>query len=121
MTFNGFEYNDYGVCLNPEIPYQFGKWGQYRFKIAVSETPGGWTYGYDWSTLSGGGGGGSFLDSNKVFPLRSKAIVAAAKYIRGCYGKDPKAAKAIAELDRIIAVESERKPVLKQFTIFDYL
>lgn len=27
MTFNGFEYNDYGVCLNPEIPYQFGEWG----------------------------------------------------------------------------------------------
>lgn len=121
MTFNGFEYNEHGVCINPEIPYQFGKWNQYHFNIKVSETPRGWIYGYDWSHLTGGGGGGCFLHVRAVYPTKSKAIVAAAEFIKSCYEGDSKAAKAVAELDRIIAEESNRKPKLKQYSIFDYL
>lgn len=121
MTFNGFEYNEHGVCINPEIPYQFGKWNQYHFNIKVSETPRGWIYGYDWSHLTGGGGGGCFLHVRAVYPTKSKAIVAAAEFIKSCYEGDSKAAKAVAELDRIIAEESNRKPKLKQYSIFDCL
>lgn len=124
MTYNSFEYNEYWVCANPEIPYQFGKWNQYHFKIEVSETPKGWIYGYEWSHLTGGGGGGCFLHVRTVYPTKSKAIVAAAEFIKSCYegdGKAAKAAKVIKELDRIISEESEYKPKIKQLTIFDYL
>lgn len=24
MIYKGFEYNKFGVCVNPEIPYEFG-------------------------------------------------------------------------------------------------
>lgn len=120
-TFGKYEYNEYGVCLNPDIVYTFGKWNQYHFEIKVSETPRGWVYGYDWSHLTGGGGGGCILSGRDVFLTKSKAIVAAAEYIKICYSGDSKAAKAVKELDRIIAVESSHKPTLKQYSIFDYL
>ena len=121
MTYHGFEYNKYEVCVNPEIPYRFGKWNQYHFEIKVSETPNGWVYGYDWAHTTGGGGGPCCLRRNTAFLSRSKAVVAAAKFIKKCYKDDPKASRAIAELDRIIKVESEHRHTVRQMTIFDYL
>lgn len=121
MTFNNFEYNEHGVCLNPDIPYSFGKWNQYNFEIKVSETPRGWIYGYNWNAFTRGGGGGCYCGDCETSPSKSQAIVAAAEYIKSRFVGDPKAAKVIAELDRIISEESEHRPKIKQMTIFDYL
>lgn len=121
-THNGFEYNNCGVCVNPEIPYSFGKWNECHFSIKVAETPDGWVFGYDWSTNTCGGGCGCWIDSNEIHASRSEAIVACAARIRKSFpAQDPKAAKVIAELDKIIGAESERKPQVRQMTIFDYL
>ena len=62
------------------------------------------------------------IDDPKPFTTRSKAIIACAKGIKTCLShlvkKNP---KMEAELDRIISVESGKKPQIKQLTIFDYL
>lgn len=122
ITFNGYEYNKFGVCLNPDKPYSFGKDHYTYFEIEVSETPNGWSYGYDWHFDCVGGGEPCKIDDPKPFPTRSKAIIACAKGIKICLShlvkKNP---KMEAELDRIIAEESGKKPQIKQYTIFDFL
>lgn len=119
FMFNGFEYNDCGVCVNPETPYSFGKWNECHFSIMLSETPDGWVYGYHWGTASEGGG--CSINTKETYPSQPKAIVACADRIRRFFSGDRKAAKAIAELDKIISEESVKRPKLKQYTIFDYL
>ncbi len=122
-TYNGYEYNECGVCLNPDKAYDWGQWGKYHFDIRISETPRGWVYGPTWNTPLAGGGSGCWYEDKEVFPSKSKAIVACAENIkkrfisRSCES----VAKAIAALDRIISEESGKKPRLKEFTIFDYL
>ena len=118
-TFNGYEYNDCGVCVNPDKPYTFGKWNDFRFEIKVAETPEGWIYGYNYSYIMGGGA--SLCSAGEVLPSKSKAIIACAEHIKECYSENRGATKAIAELDRIIAEESKKKPTIKQLTIFDCL
>ncbi len=120
-SFNGYEYNDYGVCVNPDKSYEFGKWDSYYFEISISETPKGWVYGYDWNCKTSGGGGGCSLVGRNFYLSKSEAIVACAEYIKKCFSRDKGATKAIAELDRIIQIESTPKPTAKQYTIFDYL
>lgn len=121
-TFNGYEYNDCGVCVNPDVPYQWGKRMVCYFKISVSETPQGWVCGIDYCGKTYGGGGGCILDDKYNYPSRSKAIVACAETIKRQFSRDKNATKAITALDRIIAEESkEKKPYLKQFSIFDYI
>lgn len=121
-TYNGYEYNEFGVCVNPDVAYSFGNDNYTYFEIEVSETPKGWDYGYSWHFDCAGGGGPCSIDTPKSFPTRSKAIVACAKGIKTSLGflkkKNP---KMEAELDRIIAEESGKKPHLKQYSIFDYL
>lgn len=119
--YNGYEYNEFGVCLNPDIPYKFGEWKEAYFEIKVSETPKGWVYGYYYSYELTGGASGCNLDSSKVFVSRSKAIIGSAEVIREILSFAKKSSKAIAELDRIIEAESTPKPKVKQYTIFDYL
>ncbi len=121
MKYKDFEYNDCGVCLNPDVPYRFGKYNRHHFEIKVSETPRGWVYGYNWSHLTGGGGRGCNFNGRDVSLTRSKAIIASAELIKWFYHNDPKANKAIGELDRIIKVESGQRRAVKQMTIFDYL
>ncbi len=104
-TFNGYEYNEFGVCMNPDIPYTFGRYNDYHFSIKVSETPRGWVYGYDWANKSGGGGGGCWLNTRTCFPSRSRAILDCAYCIKERYRDDNGASKAMAELDRIISKE----------------
>lgn len=113
MIYNGFEYTEYEVCLNLETPYQFSKRNQYHFEIKVSETPRGWIYGYKWNAFTHGGGGGCHCGNCETSPSKSQAIVAAAEYIKSRFLGDPKATKAIAELDRIISEESEHRPKIK--------
>ena len=55
-TYNGYEYNEFGVCLNPDKPYEFGKDHYYYFAIEVSESPKGGTYGFHCSCAPSGGG-----------------------------------------------------------------
>lgn len=120
MTFNGFEYNEYGVCTNPEI-YQFGRPPKDYFKIRVSETPRGWVCGFDWGRLTSGGGGPCCWSASEVFETKSKAIVDAAEFIKKHFEERPRNAAVVAELDRIISEESKHRPTLKQYSIFDYL
>lgn len=121
MTYNGFEYNDWGSYLNPDVAYSFGKWNQHHFEIEVCETPRGWIYGCKWNTSTCGGREGCYCGNCETSPSKSQAIVAAAEYIKSRFIGDPKATKAIKELDRIISEESEHRPKIKQMTIFDYL
>ncbi|MDE5886465.1 MAG: hypothetical protein K2H46_02635 [Muribaculaceae bacterium] len=118
-TYNGYEYNEFGVCLNPDKPYQFGKDHYYYFTIEVSESPKGWTYGYQWSCGTSGGGS-PCSPTWKTFPCRSKAIVACARLLKKNFTGN-RGQHFRAELDRIIAEESGKKPHLKQYSIFDYL
>ncbi len=119
-TYNGYEYNDCGVCVNPEIPYTFGKDSYYYFKIKVSESPQGWTYGFAWS-LGTSGGGSPCSPACKTFPCRSKAIVACAECLKRQFTGN-KGQHFRVELDRIISEESGKKKLpLKQYSIFDYL
>lgn len=122
MTYHGFEYNKYGVCANPEIPYRFGKWNlniTSRSRFRKLRTDGSMaTTGRirpEEAVVS------CCLRCNTTFLSRSKAIVAAAEFIKKCYKDDPKASRAIIELDRIIKVESEHRHTVRQMTIFDYL
>lgn len=119
--YNGYEYNDCGVCMNPDVPYEFGKWSSYHFRITVSETPNGWIYGYFWGSNTRGGCVGSLFNANITYPSKSEAIVACAERVKECYIGDKGSHKIIVELDRIIAEESGKKPQAKQLTIFDYL
>lgn len=120
-TYNGYEYNDCGVCVNPDKHYEWGEWSAYHIKIEVSETPQGWVYGYHFGGKTYGGGGGCSLNNKDKYPSRSKAIAACAEMIKKQFSRDKGATKAIAALDRIIAEESGKKPHLKQYSIFDYL
>lgn len=62
------------------------------------------------------------MDKPNIYPSRSKAIIVEAKGIKTSLSflktKNP---KMEAELERIIAEESGKKPQLKQYSIFDYL
>ena len=120
-TYNGYEYNDCGVCVNPEIPYEFGSFKDCYFSISISETPRGWVDGHECFVGTRGCGKGCWHHSETTYTSKSKAIVACAERIKEWYGNDKGATKAIAELDRIIAEESGKKPHLKQYSIFDYL
>ena len=121
-TYNGYEYNEFGVCTNPDKPYDFGKYNRFHFEIEVAETSKGWIYGFLCSHPTGGHGYGCGIPHNPTFPSRSKAIVACAEIIKRDYKGVKGASKAIAELDRIIAEESgKKKSQIKQYTIFDYL
>lgn len=120
-TYNGYEYNDCGVCVNPDKTYDWGASGDYHFTITVSETPQGWAYGYRYGGKTYGGGGGCSLNDKSQYPARSKAIIACAELLKRRFRSDEDATKAIAALDRIISKESGKKPRLKEFTIFDYL
>ncbi|MDE7180067.1 MAG: hypothetical protein K2N88_02575 [Muribaculaceae bacterium] len=118
-TFNGYEYNDCGVCVNPDKPYRFGNDHNFYFEIEVSESSQGWAYGYHWSC--GTSGGGSPCMPNRACASRSKAVIACAEQLKQNF-KGSKAKPFIAELDRIIAEESGKKnPQPKQYSIFDYL
>ena len=120
IIFNGYEYNEFGVCLNPDIPYTFGVYNKSHFEIKVSELQGGWTYGWYYSyDLTGGCGGCSF--SGKKFTTRSLAIIACAEKLKVEFGRAKSNSAALAELDRIIEAESTPKPQVKQLTIFDVL
>lgn len=119
MIYNGFEYNKYGVCINPEIPYEYGvRINADYFQIEVSETAGGWIYGWSWSTSSSGGGNPCSPNHKNVCPSRSDAIVVAATEIRREFSGRGRI-KTVAELDRIISEEC--KPKVSQMTIFDML
>lgn len=120
-SFNGYEYNDCGVCVNPDKAYDWGQLNDYHFKIKISETPQGWVYGYNYGGKTYGGGGGCRLNNPYKYPSRSKAIVACAEILKSRFSSDKDATKAIAALDRIISEESGKKPRLKQYSIFDYL
>lgn len=122
-TFNGYEYNDCGVCVNPDKPYEFGSYKDCYFAIKISETPRGWVYGFDCmaKTDCRGCGVGCWHHAETAYSSKSKTIIECAERIKNFYGDDKSASKAIAELDRIIAEESGKKPHLKEFTIFDYL
>lgn len=119
MIYKGFEYNKFGVCVNPEIPYEFGIPPKDCFKIKVSETPKGWVCGFDWGRLSSGGGGPCCRSAREAFETKSKAIVDAAVFIKKHFEERPRNVLAVAELDHIISEES--KPKIKQYTIFDCL
>lgn len=121
VSYNGYEYNDYGVCVNPDKAYEY-KDSKGYFKIKVSETPKGWVYGYDYGFDIMGGGGPCAINSPNVYPSRSKAIADSAKGIKTSLSfLKEKHPKMLAELDRIIAEESGKKAHLKQYSIFDYL
>ena len=118
--YNGYEYNEFGVCLNPDIPYSFGVYNKAHFEIKVSETPDGWAYGYYYSYDMTGGGRGCNL-KEQIYPSRSKAIIACAERLKKWLSEAKSAKDAQAELDRIIEAESTPKPQVKQLTIFDVL
>lgn len=120
MTYNGFEYNKFGVCINPEIPYEFGgKVNDDSFNIEVSETAAGWIFGWRWGTPSSGGGSPCSPSHKSAYKTRSEAIIAAAIEIRKEFATRNRH-KAVAELNRIIAEESKLKQI-RQMTIFDML
>ena len=121
-TFNGYEYNEFGVCVNPKVAYNWSDGNGAYFIFKISETPKGWVCGYRWRFDCLSGGGPCALDKPNIYPSRSKAIIVEAKGIKTSLSflkaKNP---KMEAELDRIIAEESGKKPHLKQYSIFDYL
>ncbi len=120
-TYNGYEYNDCGVCVNPDKSYQFGSYKSCYFEIRVSETPRGWVHGHDYMIDQGGSGCGCWHHARETYPSKSKAIIACAEFIKSHLINNKDAKDAIKELDRIISEESGKKPRLKEFTIFDYL
>lgn len=81
-TFNGYKYNDCGVCVNPDIAYDWNDGNGAYFMFKVSETPNGWVCGYRWKFDCLSGGGPCALDKPNLFPSRSKAIIACAKGIK---------------------------------------
>ncbi|MBD5506285.1 MAG: hypothetical protein HDR09_21660 [Lachnospiraceae bacterium] len=115
-AFKGYEYNEFGVCLNPDIPYNFGTNGKGHFQIEISETPNGWVYGFRFDYGNGGGGGGCSLNGRQSYPTKSKAVIAGAEFIKNQFLHSAPTSKCITELDNIIKRESVR-----QFTLFDYL
>lgn len=121
MNYNGFEYNEFGVCTNSEIAYQFDKRNDFSFEIKVAETPQGWVYGYYYSFLLTAGLKGCWLDSTEICPTKSEAIVLAANCLKELISDKPKYSKANEELDNIITKEIKPKSQPRQMTIFDYL
>lgn len=119
MTYNGFEYNQHGVCVNPEIPYEYGLYANADyFQIKVSETTDGWIYGWSWGTPSSGGGRPCSPNHKDASKTRNGAIIMAATEIRREFSQRNRS-KTVAALDRIISEES--KPKIRQMTIFDML
>lgn len=119
--YNSYEYNDCGVCVNPDKPHEFGSYKGCYFSISLSETPRGWVCGFNCGVNFRGQGLGCWYHAEHTYHSRSKAIIACAGRIKRFYDGDKGAAKAIAELDRIIAEESGKAKRLKQYSIFDYL
>ena len=120
-TYNGYDYNDFGVCVNRDVAYNWGEWAVLHFKIEVSETPNGWVYGYSYGSRTYGGGGGCRINDINKYPSRSKAIIACAEMLKRQFSRSDGATKAIIALDRIIKEESVKRPHLKQYSIFDYI
>lgn len=119
FIYNGYEYNDCGVCINFDVPYEFGKDHYYYFKIEIAESPKGWCYGFQWS-CGMHGGCSPCTPTWKTFPTRSKAIKACAEALKKNF-TGSKAKSFIDELDRIIDTKSTPKFQSRQLTIFDVL
>lgn len=87
--YHGFEFNDCGVCMNPDVPVDVvvkgnGFYG-YNFKVKTAETKKGWVFGYDYNFGSGGGGCGAFC-RGKGFPTEKAAIFDALVSLRKMCG-----------------------------------
>lgn len=121
FIYNGYEYNDCGVCVNPDIPYEYGHLPYLQFRITVSQTSKGWVYGYRWCANSTGGGSGCSTSQSKTFPTKAEAIIACAEWLMKCFESHVGTASAIMELEDIITNERNPKFQSRQLTIFDVL
>jgi hypothetical protein len=106
-TFNGFQFNENGVCLNPEqVLFYYSK--KISYQITVCETKEGFTYGYDWNikgTMVGAGGSAGCASLNRAFyARRDMAILAAAHKGRAYFSGKGKLfpAKELADLENLI-------------------
>jgi len=74
IMFKNFQYNKYGVCLNPEVVYSAGRGNiaMPTIEIAICEGPQGWDVSVHICTLTGGCGWGGTYHGD--FPSRDRAI-----------------------------------------------
>lgn len=79
----GFQYNEFGVCINPNVVLEHVSPGKISYRLEVSKTREGWAFGYEFncnSSLNNAGcsTAGSFLDGPHYMTMND-AILA------GCF------------------------------------
>lgn len=118
-SFRGFFFDDIGVCINPDVIYQWSGDNGFYFSIAVAESDAGWTEGVEWRTPDKQGGHKCRFGVQGD-QKRSSAIIFAAKHLKNVLSIEPHCEQAVAELDRIITEQSGGSAGY-QYSIFDYL
>jgi len=80
-----FIYNEYGVCMNPDVFFERTSSNSQDLKLTVSEKNNKWTFGYSYNYNFKGLGGGaspcSFCEWNS-FESKDKAIQEAIKQMK---------------------------------------
>lgn len=76
-----FEFNENGVCINPNIPVKVGD-DRFYIEIRTAEVEGGWTWGIGVSFATCGVGFPVRQEPRKKFSTEEDAIEEAAKW---CY------------------------------------
>jgi len=81
-----FEYNEYGVCLNPEQEIIFEN-KKFSAKIFLAEKGGQWAYGYDFGIKGGFRSSGlpGFNKHRKPFQRKECARIDAIKFGIECF------------------------------------
>lgn len=75
-----FKFNEYGVCLNPNLTEWRSETSRSMWKIETAQTPAGtWVYGsYFWTGKHGRSFGAS-LNSEQCFATEKRALIAASR------------------------------------------
>lgn len=90
MEFNGFIFNENGVCINPEKIVILDA-GRTNLIVKVCEVPGGWVTGYNYHLGVGSGGGGPAhlpcAEHHVVYPTKDEAIREELRFFESRYSE----------------------------------
>lgn len=108
-----FEFNEFGVCLNPDVVKYWRKDRNKSLLIKVAEKEGKFYYGFEYRYGSGGGCSPCSVCRWQSFGSAEEAEQAAVETLLAM------ASMQDSELRRVL--EGWRKPKHKQMTIFDVI
>lgn len=120
---NGFDFNAFNICMNPDIPVSIELDTNHNVEISTAQSPNGrWSYGMSCHTgASGYGHGASYIaDPEQGFASERAAIIAAIDASRKRVECSNDTSSKARLLLKALAEERE-KYSLVQMSLFDFM